>query len=149
MPLGSNPAFSAVRSFFNGPANFSAYTRGGGVVPNIPANANISTTAAGLRLTQFSGADKTTGATLTAESGSVSASGGGNSIGGTVTGSVGLTPGGGNGSFAMSAAVIGSFNVTSPSASATTTRGYASGGLSGAPPQQKTGGTVTDRKSVV
>ena len=58
MPLGTNPSFSQVRAFFSGPANLSAYVRGGAYVPNIPANAAISTTAAGLALSQFSGADK-------------------------------------------------------------------------------------------
>jgi len=60
MPLGSNPAFSQVKAFFAGSDNFSHYYRGGPYVPNIPANNAISTTAAGLALTQFSGADKVT-----------------------------------------------------------------------------------------
>lgn len=58
MALGTNPSFATVRAFFNGPANLASYRRGGGVVPDIPANAAISTTIAGLRLSQFSGADK-------------------------------------------------------------------------------------------
>lgn len=57
MALGTNPNFSQVKAFFNGPNNLSAYVRGGPYVPNIPANAAISTTAAGLKLSQFSGAD--------------------------------------------------------------------------------------------
>lgn len=60
MPLGSNPAFSQVKAFFGGSDNLSHYYRGGPYVPNIPANYAISTTAAGLALTQFSGADKVT-----------------------------------------------------------------------------------------
>lgn len=60
MALGNNPAFSQVRAFFAGPANLAAYVRGGAYVPNIGANAAISTTVAGLRLSQFSGADKVT-----------------------------------------------------------------------------------------
>lgn len=57
MALGTNPKFSQVKAFFNGPNDLSAYVRGGPYVPNIPANAAISTTAAGLKLSQFSGAD--------------------------------------------------------------------------------------------
>jgi len=60
MPLGTNPSFKQVRDFFGGTANLSAYVRGGSIVPNIPANSAISTTVAGLKLSQFSGADKTT-----------------------------------------------------------------------------------------
>lgn len=59
MPLGTNPTFSQVRAFFGGSASFKDYYRGGPYVPNIPANNAISTTIAGLRLSQFSGADKT------------------------------------------------------------------------------------------
>ncbi len=58
MALGTNPSFSQVRAFFGGSANLKDYYRGGPYVPNIPANNAISTTAAGLRLTQFTGADK-------------------------------------------------------------------------------------------
>ncbi len=60
MALGTNPSFAQVRTFFGGSASFKDYYRGGPYVPNIPANAAISTTVAGLRLTQFSGADKVT-----------------------------------------------------------------------------------------
>lgn len=41
---------------FGGPANLSAYTRGGTYVPNSPTNAAISTTVAGLAISQFLGA---------------------------------------------------------------------------------------------
>lgn len=58
MALGNNPSFTQVRAFFSGPANLAAYVRGGAYVPNIAANAAISTTVAGLKLSQFSGADK-------------------------------------------------------------------------------------------
>lgn len=146
MALGTNPPFSTVRSFFGGPANLGAYTRGGGVVPNIPANNAISTTAAGLRLSQFSGADKQANATLSAAGGSMSASGAGNGSGGTVTASIALTPGGGNGSYAMSAAVIASNSVANPTASANTTRGFAGGGIGGAnAPGSVASGTLTAR----
>jgi len=60
MPLGTLPPFSAVKAFFTGSDVFSDYRRGGPFVPNIPANAAISTTAEGLALTQFTGADKVT-----------------------------------------------------------------------------------------
>lgn len=60
MALGTNPSFSQVKAFFTGSNNLSDYYRGGPYVPNIPANAGISTTAAGLQLSQFSGADKVT-----------------------------------------------------------------------------------------
>lgn len=145
MPLGTNPAFSSVRAFFGGPANFSLYTRGGGVVPNIPANYAISTTAAGLRLSQFSGADRQVAATLSAGASTASASGAGESTSGSVTASVALTPGGGNGSYSMSAAIIGNSGVSSPAASANTTRGYGGGVVHGGPPQSSGGGTLVVR----
>lgn len=58
MPLGNSPSFSQVKAFFNGPDSLSQYVRGGLYVPDIPANSAISATIAGLRLSQFSGADK-------------------------------------------------------------------------------------------
>lgn len=58
MALGTNPNFSQIRAFFGGSANFKDYYRGGPYVPNIPANNAISTTSAGLRMSQFTGADK-------------------------------------------------------------------------------------------
>lgn len=67
MPLGSFPAFSAVKAFFAGSDVFSDYRRGGPYVPNIPANAAISTTAQGLALSQFSGADKSTPLSVSAD----------------------------------------------------------------------------------
>lgn len=60
MPLGNRPSFSQVKAFFAGSNNLKDYYRGGPYVPNIAANNAISTTAAGLRLSQFSGADKVT-----------------------------------------------------------------------------------------
>lgn len=58
MPLGTNPTLLQVQAFFGGPGNLRAYNRGGSYVPNIPANAGISTDPNGLTLRQFSGADK-------------------------------------------------------------------------------------------
>lgn len=58
MPLGLNPTLIQIRDFFGGPGNLRAYYRGGPYVPDIPANANISTDPNQLRLTQFSYADK-------------------------------------------------------------------------------------------
>lgn len=60
MPLGLNPTLIQIRDFFGGPGNLRAYYRGGPYVPNIAANANISTDPSQLRLTQFSYADKVT-----------------------------------------------------------------------------------------
>lgn len=60
MPLGTNPRFSQIRAFFGGSANFKDYYRGGPYVPNIAANNAIPTSPAGMKMTQFSGADKVT-----------------------------------------------------------------------------------------
>jgi hypothetical protein len=58
MPLGTNPDFLTIQSFFAGSNSFADYYRGGPYVPNIAANAAISTILDGLALNQFSGADK-------------------------------------------------------------------------------------------
>lgn len=58
MPLGTNPTLLQIQAFFGGPGNLRAYYRGGPYVPDIPANAAISTDPNSLRQTQFSGADK-------------------------------------------------------------------------------------------
>lgn len=56
MTAVSNPAsLSSVVSVFGGPGNLTAYYRGGTYVP-INSTAAISTTAAGLALSQFNGA---------------------------------------------------------------------------------------------
>ncbi len=60
MPLGTNPRFSQIRAFFGGSANFKDYYRGGPYVPNIAANNAIPTSPAGMKMSQFSGADKVT-----------------------------------------------------------------------------------------
>lgn len=68
MPLGTNPTFIQIRDFFGGSNNFRDYYRGGPYVPNIPANANISTDPNTLRQTSFSGADKASALSVSAPS---------------------------------------------------------------------------------
>lgn len=58
MPLPANPNFVQVRDFFGGSNSLRDYYRGGPYVPNNSANQAISATIDGLRLTQFSYADK-------------------------------------------------------------------------------------------
>ncbi len=58
-------SLSKIREKFGGTGPLSDYRRGGGLVPDIPANANISTTAAGLSIAQFLGADVSAGSTAT------------------------------------------------------------------------------------
>lgn len=58
MTITAPVSLSKVHTEFGAPSNtpLSAFVRGGVWVPNIPANAAISTTAVGLRLSQFLGA---------------------------------------------------------------------------------------------
>lgn len=148
MPLGTNPAFSAVRSFFAGPANLAAYVRGGTYVPNIAANSAISTTAAGLRLTQFSGADKTTPPSITATPNPKGASASGRSAMGTITTSTVLACSGGNGTYSVSSSLISSSGGTSPTHSATTTQGNAGITISGTPEEDFKTASMTVRYTV-
>lgn len=53
MAVTSPVSLSKVIAEFLGPNNLSAYVRGGSYVPNISANAAISTTTSGLALSQF------------------------------------------------------------------------------------------------
>ncbi len=53
-------SMSKIRAKFGGTGPLSTYRRGGGLVPDIPVNAAISTTANGLRISQFEGADTVT-----------------------------------------------------------------------------------------
>lgn len=46
-------SMSKIKTVFGGTGRMSEYYRGGPLVPNIPANSAISTTASGLRLSQF------------------------------------------------------------------------------------------------
>lgn len=56
MAVTAPVSLSKIKTEFSGPNNFSAYTRGGTYVGNSPANAAISTTVAGLAMSQFLGA---------------------------------------------------------------------------------------------
>lgn len=117
MPLGSNPTFIQIRDFFGGSNSFRDYYRGGPFVPNIPANAGISTTIEGLRQTQFSGADKVGRAptSLSAASGTVNSTNSGNASSGNTTGQVQLYPGGGDGTYSWGANVLSQTNTASVS----------------------------------
>ena len=109
MPLSTNPSFSQVRAFFNGPANLSAYVRGGAYVPDIPANNAISTTAAGLRLSQFSGADNvvpTNPVYLSASPNPASDSDSAEEKFGDMMAVTTLSPSGGNGTYSYSTVVV-------------------------------------------
>lgn len=53
MTVTAPVSLSKVKTEFGGPNNLAAYVRGGAYVPDTPANAAISTTAAGLKLSQF------------------------------------------------------------------------------------------------
>lgn len=53
MAVTSPVSLSKVIAEFLGPNNLSAYVRGGSYVPNISANAAISTSTSGLALSQF------------------------------------------------------------------------------------------------
>lgn len=54
--VSTPPSLSSVVSVFGGNGALTSYYRGGPLVPNISQNAAISTTAAGLALSQFAGA---------------------------------------------------------------------------------------------
>lgn len=56
MAVTAPVSLSGIVAEFGGPGNLAAYIRGGGYVPNIPANAAISTTVEGLAMSQFEGA---------------------------------------------------------------------------------------------
>lgn len=58
MAVTSPVSLSKVIAEFLGPNNLSAYVRGGSYVPNISANAAISTSTSGLALSQFLNAVK-------------------------------------------------------------------------------------------
>lgn len=53
MAVTAPVSLSKIKAEFVGPNNLSAYVRGGSYVPNISANAAISTTVSGLALSQF------------------------------------------------------------------------------------------------
>lgn len=53
MAVTAPVSLSKIKTEFSGPNTFSSYTRGGTYVPNIAANSAISTTVAGLAMSQF------------------------------------------------------------------------------------------------
>jgi hypothetical protein len=61
----SPPSLSKIIAEFVGPNNLGAYVRGGAFVPNTSTNAAVSTTSAGLKISQFVGATKYTSMTVT------------------------------------------------------------------------------------
>lgn len=70
----TNASLSQVKSTFGGPNNQSAYIRNGSYVPTNGTTGNVSTTVAGLKLSQFRGADKTVTPTAPTVSASYSSS---------------------------------------------------------------------------
>lgn len=64
MAITAPVSLSKIRAEFGGPGRLSAYVRGGAYVPNTPANSAISTTASGLRMSQFLGASATTAVSI-------------------------------------------------------------------------------------
>lgn len=152
----SNPAsFSSVRAActaegYGSSANFSAYTRGGGIVPNNANTAGIATVASSLRLSQFSGVTILRPVHTLSASGSFSGSFSDSiappsTVGGN-TNSVTITQSGGVGPFTYSWAYLSGDNATINSPSAATTSLNTSG-LAADPALVKNGVfrcTVTD-----
>jgi hypothetical protein len=71
--VSQNPSLQEVVNVFGGPGNLRSYYRGGGYIPNVPANNAVSTDPNGLVLTQFRGAVTYQG--LSASSNSIASSG--------------------------------------------------------------------------
>lgn len=61
LPSSGDLSFAQIKAEFGGSDSFADYYRGGPYVPNIPANATISTTIEGLAFSQFYGASKLSG----------------------------------------------------------------------------------------
>lgn len=123
MAITAPASLSKIIAEFGGPSNLSAYVRGGSYVPNTSANQAISTTAAGLAISQFVGASKGSPLTITSNVSSLYASSTTPSSAGTVSDGVTLTCSGGTGNYSVSATVIsttgGQQNTTTASASTT------------------------------
>lgn len=131
----SNPAsFSSVRSAcsaegYGSSTSLSAYTRGGGIVPNTGATASISTVAAGLALSQFSGvvipspvSHHTSSINQSTTSGSASTVTSGGAVSVTTTPATTVSTSGGVGPFTYSWSYVSgdTFTVNSPSSASTT-----------------------------
>ncbi len=124
MAISAPASLSKIIAEFGGPSNLSAYVRGGSYVPNTSANQAISTTAAGLAISQFVGASKgSSPLTITSNVSSLYASNTTPLAAGTVSGGVTLTCSGGTGNYNVSATVIstagGQQNSTTAAASTT------------------------------
>lgn len=63
MPVTNPPALSSIRTEFQGPNNFKPYVRNGAHVPTNSTTGAISTTEAGLAMSQFANAQKTVAST--------------------------------------------------------------------------------------
>lgn len=150
MALGTNPTLTQIRAFFapSGPTNLGAYVRGGAYVPNIAANAAISTTATNLRISQFSGADKSVPPSISASPNPKGASASGRSGLGTISTSVALTCSGGNGSYSVSSSIVSQSGGSSPTHSATTTQGNAGITINGVPEEDTGFANLTIRYTV-
>lgn len=147
MAVTNPPTMKSIIATFGGPNNLRAYARDGGYVPTNGTTTNISTNAGALTMRQFSGADKTTTSptTLSAAGSPISATKRQESTASTVEGSVQLYPGGGNGSYSISASVLSSTVVTSPAARTSGYTGYGSGFISAVGQGNQRSGTVVVR----
>lgn len=59
MAVTAPVSLSKIKTEFSGPDTFSSYVRSGSYVPSYPVNSGISTTVAGLAISQFLGASDT------------------------------------------------------------------------------------------
>lgn len=104
LPSSGQITLLMIKSEFNGSNSFGDYYRGGPYVPNTPANANISTSASGLSMTQFYGASAYTAVTGTPSTSTLSSSA--SSKGSFTIGTVTITGHNGTGSYSYSTASL-------------------------------------------
>lgn len=121
MTVTAPVSLTKIKAEFGGPNNLSAYIRGGSYVPNTTANANVSTTVAGLAISQFLGATNYVPVTASVSQTSIAKSGTGTSTQ-TVTTAVVIASGtGGTGSytFAWQHVSGGTFTLNNPNGAGT------------------------------
>ena len=106
MAVSGAPRLAELIATFGGDGRFTNYRRGGGLVPDIPANGNISPYADGLRLASFAGATNSAPLAIGVSWTSRNFYGEGTQITGTVAGSITVSASGGSGVYGISATAL-------------------------------------------
>lgn len=150
MPVTSPVQLTKIKTEFQGGNNFSGYVRNGSYVPTNGTTGSISTTVAGLAMSQFLNAQKSSPPSISPSPNPASGYTQGGQFNMPCGRVVNLNPSGGNGSYTYNVAYVSNTGGSSPNCTTNTTSNTATLWLTlSAPPGSSASGTVVYDITVV